>query len=324
MEEKDFIIKYQQEEHIYKSWGQYVKERIVNLLQWRLTESVDNFLKVPVNVRIKSVDSLLAKAYQRPDKQYKDPYNEITDKVGIRFVVLFLDDVRFIGDLVESIDDWCYSKDKDFDDEREKSPDKFGYESLHYVVTNKRELKYNEIEIPTGICCEIQIRTLLQHAYCEMSHNTIYKKNVHSKVKRMTARSMALIESADVFFKEVKEIMLNEEKLYINLLPNLIEYYKTFAELTLEDKTNMLIIDSYSPLLNESTFNDVKSFIESKPFLKDKIIKNYNIKFIYRQPVVILLYYLISRRRSKVAELWPLTRDELIPLYNDLGISLDL
>lgn len=320
MEQKEFIHKYEKEKHIYEAWGHYTKERIIKALKKQVP--IENFLKLDVKVRVKSVDSLLAKAYYR-NKNYKNPYNEITDKVGMRFVVLYLDEVHLIGNIIESIDEWVFSKDRDFLDEIERYPERFDYESLHYVVTNKYSIVYNEIEIPKGISCEIQIRTLLQHAYCEMSHSTIYKKNVHSKVKRVTARSMALIESADYFFKEVKEMVLKEEKIYNDLLPKLIEYYSTFAKLTVEDKINVLIIDNYGNLLKENIFEEIKKFIEENKFLKDIIIQNYEIKFIYRQPVVLLIYYLISKTRHKVSDEWPLTYDELIPLYNDLGYCLD-
>ncbi|MHB8033085.1 RelA/SpoT [Clostridium botulinum] len=320
MDQKDFIQQFKTDKHIYTAWGEYVKNKILELLKNKV--DVEQFLKLDVNVRVKSVDSLLEKAFYR-NKNYTDPYNEITDKVGIRFIVLYLDDIEVIEHIVESISEWNYSKDRDFSNEIEKNPEKFGYESCHYVVTNNSEIAYNKVTIPKGIACEIQIRTLLQHAYCEMSHSTVYKRKVHNTVKRITARSMALIESADYFFKEVKGMVYNEEKSYIDLLPKLTEYYSTFAKVTLDDKINMFIIDNYKELLNQSTFSEIKKYIESKPFLKEKICKNYNIKLIYRQPIVLLMYYLISQKRTLVYEKWPLTEDELIPLYNDLGISLN-
>ncbi|KEH91696.1 RelA/SpoT domain-containing protein (plasmid) [Clostridium botulinum C/D str. BKT12695] len=321
MEQKEFIQIYKKDRNVYEQWGNYVKQKIVQSLEKKV--DIHSFLKLNVSVRVKSVDSLLEKAFLR-NKEYNDPYNEITDKVGMRFVVLYLDEVYFIGKIIEDIDEWNASKDRDFSDEIEKHPEKFDYESLHYVVTNKQLIEYKGLRIPKGTPCEIQIRTLLQHAYCEMSHNTIYKKNVHSKVKRFTSRSMALIESADYFFKEVKGMVHEEEKIYNNLLPNLIEYYSDFAKLTIENKINMLIIDNYREFLTKNIFDEIKNYIEKNKFLKDVIVRNYEIKLIYRQPVVLLLYYLISKARYKVAEEWPLTDDELIPLYNDLGYSLDI
>jgi ppGpp synthetase/RelA/SpoT-type nucleotidyltranferase len=81
----------------------------------------------------------------------------------------------------------------------------FDYQSVHYVVRAAREMTVGQVVIPAGTPCEIQVRTLLQHAYSEVTHDTIYKSKVEAstETKRSIAKSMALIEASDDYFSEV-------------------------------------------------------------------------------------------------------------------------
>ncbi|GAA0861683.1 RelA/SpoT domain-containing protein [Paraclostridium tenue] len=322
MNEKEFKLLYEKEEQIYKIWGNIVKDDIIKEIKQR-NINIDTFFKIEPKCRVKKIESLISKAFYR-NKNYKNPYSDIQDKVGIRLVVLYLDEIEIINEIIENNSKWTYSKDRDFLSEREKEPEKFGYESVHYVVKNKNDINFENVIIPKDMPCEIQIRTLLQHAYCEMSHNTMYKKNVRNNLKRYTSRSMALIESADYFFKEVKDMVGKEEKNYSDLLEKLTEYYRSFAPIdTPDENINNLIIDSYRDFLDKNIYEKIKTFIDSKKSIKKKILQNQEIKLIYKQPVILLVYYLIKYNRKAVYRDWPLTEDCLIPLYNDLGISIE-
>ena len=59
-------------------------------------KNLDSFLKLPAKHRLKDDKSLIDKAFYRADKQYRDPYREIEDKVGARFVVLLIEDIKDI------------------------------------------------------------------------------------------------------------------------------------------------------------------------------------------------------------------------------------
>lgn len=322
MDEIKFRELYTEEKELYKIWGDIVKQHIIEKLK-KMHIDVNTFFKVEPKCRVKEIDSLISKAFYR-GKNYSDPYSDIQDKVGIRFVVLYLDEIEIIKEVIENSSLWTFSKDRDFLNEREKDPDKFGYESVHYVVKNITDIISDEYKIPKDIPCEIQIRTLLQHAYCEMSHNTMYKKNVRNNVKRYTSRSMALIESADYFFKEVKDMVCKEEENYSDLLYNLTNYYSSFATIkTPDEKINNIIIDSYRDFLDKNTFDNIKKFIEGKKSIKEIIQKNQEIKLIYQQPAILLVYYLIKRNRKSVYNNWPFTEEDLAPLYTDLGISIE-
>ncbi len=192
-----FREKYEKEKPMYKAWGNYVKEYILSQVS-KLPYSKDSIIKIPVKVRVKDIESITAKAFFRANKNYTDPINQITDKVGIRFVVMVEEQIKIIQDIVEKSDLWEKSKDVDYEAAREKTPELFGYQSVHYIVRNKNSFERDNIVVEKNIPCEIQIRTLEQHAYAELSHDYIYKRKIiHPQIKRNLAKIMALNETTD-------------------------------------------------------------------------------------------------------------------------------
>lgn len=328
MNEKEFILKYTTDKPIFELWGKYVKRQITDALCLKYT-SPDEILKIPVKPRVKAIDSIIAKAFYR-GKEYKDPYNEITDKVGMRFVVLTVDQILAIKDIVETDETWTFSEDVDYVKNMLEKPELFTYQSVHYIVKNmadlflKDNIKDIEVKIPKGTPCEIQIRTLLQHAYAELSHDTIYKKDdeIPSEVKRIMARSMALIETTDSLFKEVNDLLSQEDKLYKEYEKYVFKY-TSFNEMT--EKLNKYIYSSYKDVIkiNTNFINSLDDFMQEKTFLFDKITEKQDISILYRQPIVFLLYYLIKNNTNEMLEKWPLDENLLNPLFTDLGISFD-
>ena len=67
--------------------------------------------------------------------------------------------------MIESADIWEWSKDVDYEELKREHPEIFDYQSIHYIVRNSEQFIYSGIVIQKGIPCEIQIRTLEQHAY---------------------------------------------------------------------------------------------------------------------------------------------------------------
>ena len=219
MDQIEFLELYRQEKPIFQAWGEYLIKDINAELQSSGID-INAFLKIPVIARVKDENSIIAKAFLRQDKHYTNPYEQITDKVGIRFVVLELSEISIIKDIIEKHSDWETSKDVDFETIRDEKPELFVYQSVHYIVRNCNELEYNGVVIPAQTPCEVQIRTLLQHAYAELSHQTVYKSNaqIDPTIKRKLARSMALIEATDELFKEVRGEMQSIDRLYLSFI----------------------------------------------------------------------------------------------------------
>ena len=82
---------------------------------------------------------------------------------------------------------------KDIDQEIEDKPNIFDYQSSHIVVRPLESDNNFSTELINSLTCEIQIRTLLQHAFAEVSHDSTYKgpyKN-DKEILRRLAKAMA-------------------------------------------------------------------------------------------------------------------------------------
>ena len=182
------------------------------------------------------------------------------------------------------------------------------------------------LKIPMDTACEIQIRTLLQHAYAELTHDIVYKPKTRAepKVLRSVAKSMALIETTDDIFKEVTMSVKREENQVVSFLDGLKKLYGSIASPDYEEKINMFILDAYRELVNSIDLADVESFIIENKTVKDIIERQWETSLLYRQPIVLLLLYLINVQRNNCKMLWPLTASELRPLFIDLGIAFEI
>ena len=254
MNETEFLNKWETEKPIYHAWGKYVVETITQTLAKNGTD-LDTFLKVPAKYRLKDNKSLVDKAFYRPDKNYTDPYNQIEDKVGARFIVLLISDIKEIYRIIESNDDWVFNTCKHFEEDREKDPLLFTYQSVHCILRPKKEIVIDKIHIPITTPCEVQIRTLLQHAHAELTHDAIYKSNrtVQPKVHRTVAKSMALIETTDDFFLEATKLLNYGPLEEHNVLERLDGiYFSTTGIKSHNQKSSIVIWDEFEQFIDEN------------------------------------------------------------------------
>jgi ppGpp synthetase/RelA/SpoT-type nucleotidyltranferase len=311
-----------------KALGDWVTQSILSQLATVLgsTQAVKKFLQIPPEPRVKETDSFLEKALVRKPKL--DPLVEITDQVGVRFVVLLLDDISRIGKIIES-GDWDWQKDRDFQSERIENPDYFAYQSDHYVIHTKSLTQFGGESIPVGLPCEIQIRTILQHAYAEMAHSTAYKPPVRlpdadqKHVNRSLAKGSALIETTDDVFREIKT-KLNEYNGSINaLLARSREIYETTTQQEAVPSASLgeLIADTYRALLKGVTPDELSVWAASRIGLGQTLKARRKDSVFFRDPVVILLGFLITNNQTKIPKTWPLDLEYLEQLYNAMGFS---
>ncbi len=271
-------------------------------------------------MRVKDTPSLIGKAFYR-GKNYNDPYNDITDKVGLRFVVLLGNEILEIDKIIQCHEKWNCSKDRDFEQERLDTPLAFDYQSMHYILKANQMIDCgNGIIIPVGTPCEVQVRTLLQHAYSQLSHSRIYKPSFDptAQIKRVVAKSMALLEATDEYFEEVDKKM--SEIAAYNLLDALTNKLKETMEIDIisSEKVNLLILDTFCSELDFDSF-DISVVDE----YTDVVKKQYNETFLNSQPIIFLLYYMACNKKLQLIDKWPLSKKELRPIFNQLGIAIN-
>lgn len=329
MTESELRKRYEDERPIYEAYGAYVK----NTLKEEIQEAVDSrefgkLFKIPPTYRTKEPKSLVEKALYR-GKDYDSPYEEITDKVGIRFVVLLQSQLRDIADIVEGMEGFDVEKSRDFEAERLKNPVSFEYQSVHYIVRPDSDFEVEGgIIVPEGAPCEIQLRTLLQHAHSELTHNTVYKPRLVAtpEVRRAVAKSMALIETTGDVFSTVEEKLQDMEEQYRHITDRLIEVYQTFGSPEYEKRLNDFLLDELQPLLEEIQFDldDVAEYYESDEsnHIIEYVQERAEESLLYRQPVILLIIYLVKEHKYSVPQYWPLPEEDLQPIYSQFGYSL--
>lgn len=170
---------------IYKELSLMVKEK--------------QFFVMEIAHRVKTVDSLSEKI-KRKNGKYTDLL-DITDLCAARIICFFNNTV---DEIAEAIRERFVVDEKNSVDKRATlNATQFGYLSLHYVVS----LKPSDI-YPLELCnirFEIQIRTVLQHAWAEIEHDLGYKSEfgVPVPIRREFSRIAGLLEIADNQFLEL-------------------------------------------------------------------------------------------------------------------------
>lgn len=156
---------YAQNRGLYKKLAEKVHNIILELLE----ES--NITIHAVTSRAKELDSFKNKI---GNPKYDDPINQITDFSGIRIIAYVDNDIKPICDIIK--DSFNIDSNNSIDKSQELGTDKVGYKSIHYVA----KIKDNRLNLPEykkfkNLKFEIQIRTILQHAWAEIEHDKNYK-----------------------------------------------------------------------------------------------------------------------------------------------------
>jgi ppGpp synthetase/RelA/SpoT-type nucleotidyltranferase len=320
MNEQQLIERYRSEKPQFDALGRGIIELVKSSPQLSRPHSIAFVL--PPQSRTKAEDSLLQKAFYR-SKSYSDPYIDITDKVGVRFVVLTVDQVRLLKDVIEHLEPFDASLDRDFEEERKRNPTTFVYQSVHYVVRPKESIEIAGQVIPPGLPCEVQLRTVLQHAYSELTHDTIYKPKTFAEpnIHRLAARSMALIETTDEIFCQALRQFDQLDRSMDPMIEHIVGRFSIRVRFQLEPKLNIFILDSLKPLTKAVTESALDSFIGENDFVIERVNSRSDEKLPFRQPVILLLYYLAHKMPAQLTQQWPLLSEELDPIFADLGIS---
>ncbi|MGJ7544334.1 GTP pyrophosphokinase [Variovorax sp. LT1R16] len=325
MNEQDILTRWEADKPLYRAWAKLIAREIEGRLVPAIAPApLDYFLKVPMVPRLKGDTSLIDKALYR-NKPYKNPYEEITDKLGMRYVVLLTSHITRFGSIIESPECevfWSQTKDKDYEEERLAKPLEFSYQSVHYVLRSKAGLSIDGVDLPEGLACEVQIRTLLQHAHSELTHDTLYKPKTTAKpsVRRTVAKSMALIEATDEFFVRAMEDLTSASEPQWQLLDYLSQAYKRGTGIEPgQERSNQLVVDAFMELLPQDAAARINDLLTTKSYIFDRIKEQKGQRHFFNQPAVLLAYFLAETMPARTREHWPIESDDLAKVFADLG-----
>ena len=159
-----------------------------------------------VEYRVKTEDSLAGKLELKGAK-YKS-LADITDIIGLRVITFYSEDVDKVASAVDRLFqiDWDNSVDK----RKLLEIDSFGYMSLHYICS-KEDFPYR---------FEVQMRTILQHAWANMNHDTGYTSGVEIPIyyRRSLSRMAGLLELVDDEFSRIRAELADYRRRVQNLV----------------------------------------------------------------------------------------------------------
>jgi putative GTP pyrophosphokinase len=308
-------------EHL-KKWGDFVDKEIVKLLT---ENSLNGEIKIFPDFRLKTDRSFLSKALWR-DKNYKNPVLEIEDKVGTRVVLLKSSDIEPVAKVFLNGKNWLCKVTKNLKESIEGQPTQFHYQSMHVVVSPIKENNIFDEKLMLLLTCEIQIRTLLQHAFAEISHDSTYKGPYKNDVDiiRSLSKSMALMEATDDYFIHIFELMaditrkfrgyINElTKLYVKFNP---DYDKKDLDIPLTDTLFELLSKKDIPVsdieeLTKKKNDDIRDAIENRQ------------SHLFGQPVSLLVYYYLFNYPAFLKDNWPLSNEARKLAFEGFGYNAE-
>jgi putative GTP pyrophosphokinase len=140
---------------------------------------------LPIDVRLKSWSSIEEKLTRVPMNLRS--INDLDDLLGARVIFLYGEDLRDAAQLVER----KLEISKEHLVARHLGADKFGYNSLHYVIQWGAGGQTGRIEL--------QLRTLAQHIWATASHDLQYKREntLPLGLRRAMNRVSAVLEIVD-------------------------------------------------------------------------------------------------------------------------------
>ncbi len=154
--------------------------------------------------RAKGIDSFEEKC--KKDK-YSDPIKQITDLAGVRIITYQYCDVRFISKIVKRT--FKLDTKNSVDKTALLGSDKIGYRANHFIVSLGEEREnIKEYKKYKNLKCEIQVTSLLQHMWSEITHERGYKHAgaLPAELDRRKNLLAALFEIGDnEFEKYVKD-----------------------------------------------------------------------------------------------------------------------
>ena len=193
----------------YEDFANVVKEILVQALRTR------GIAVNSVEPRAKDPESFGTKASTPSEDvpgtpKYPEPLEDITDLAGVRIITFFPRTVGMVGACIreefEVIDHTDLSHAR-LEEER------FGYQSEHYLVKlSSTRTTLPEYQSHSDLIAEVQVRTILQHAWAEIEHDIQYKSS-DTAPKTIRRRFMALAGMLEIADREFQEIQDEDEQI---------------------------------------------------------------------------------------------------------------
>lgn len=141
-----------------------------------------------VSGRAKEPVSVLGKIRE---KDYGNPYIQLTDRLGVRVITYFNDDVDKAVAVLRA--NFRIDERRTEDKRKALGLREFGYSSVHLQLeATSPAATAEELGILEGRWLEVRVRSILEHAWAEIEHEIVYKSGIkHSDDTKRLFSSLA-------------------------------------------------------------------------------------------------------------------------------------
>lgn len=177
-----------------------------------------------VTARTKSVESFRQKASrtvyageddqdQERELEFPEPLSQLHDLIGVRVIVMLPREVREAAAIIKRRRGPFYCRSDREKDIGSMESGTYGYSSRHLILRPRHDERVDAMvqEHPAlnGFVFEVQIRTILAHAWSEMEHDIRFKRRDARAwtphLDRQFTASAAMIESVEGVFSDIDE-----------------------------------------------------------------------------------------------------------------------
>lgn len=145
------------------------------------------------------------------EKSYDNPSSQLTDSIGIRIIVYYGSEVDRVAEHIRPKLD--IDEKRSVDKRRDLSQSEFGYRSVHIIAQLKPSEYRDSRHLPLKAqVLEIQIRSVLDHAWAAIEHEIIYKSGVQYS-EDFHRRFFAIAGSLEVLEQEFLRLRAERDAL---------------------------------------------------------------------------------------------------------------
>lgn len=181
--------------------GDYAQVEPIALGMIEAQLKAQNIFLMTVQHRLKTESSFVEKLSRKADTIHS--IQDVTDLLGFRIICYYSDDVDRICDGLKQIFDLDIKKS--VDKRKLLAATQFGYMAVHCICSLREQ---NGFPAPLCACkFEIQVKTVLQHAWAEIEHDLGYKTEfgIPEELRRRFSMSAGLMELGDREFVTMRD-----------------------------------------------------------------------------------------------------------------------
>lgn len=312
--------RWHREEPEYEDFGKKLAERLrIELRRAGIWAEVSS--------RAKEIDSLIRKLIKKPSHNYES----VGDKSGVRVILRYKNEVDQVLTLAAKVFE-CGEPEQKAD---ALKPNQVGYLSVHADVKLRADDPLATTYPPQKFQAELQVRTLAQHLWSEMSHDTFYKNDetlnpLPNPIKRRIYLLAGVVEVADDEFTRLNTEMPTTPEL--DLLKSLERHYYKLTTRRGDPEISLELIRLLMPLYNKDS-RQIASHLDQFYSEHEDVIREVyeqaesapNRSVYLYQPEALMIYDHLYTDSIAIRKVWNehYPERELERIANAFGISFD-